>query len=100
MHVYDQALTFILAHPHAFTPRVIELDIPFTSTPPEPSAAKTAATGFAGRESAAFGTSGGHRSGNRRLGDFCGVMKIVHRTNMRLTDTSTSNTHHCVRENT
>ena len=63
MHVYDQALTFALANLHAFTPRKIEFDVPFTSAPPEPSAASAAATGFAGRETAAFGTSGGHRSG-------------------------------------
>ena len=74
MHVYDQALTFILAHPHAFTPRVIELDIPFTSTPPEPSATRSATTGFAGLESAAFGTSRGHRSGNRSRGSFCDIV--------------------------
>ena len=52
-------LTLALTRLRAFTPRVIEFVIPFVSTVPEPSAATPAATGFAGLETAAFGTSGG-----------------------------------------
>ena len=67
MHV----LTFVLARPRAFAPRVIEFGVPFTSTVPEPSAATPAATGFAGLISAAFGTSGIKCAGNRSHGRFC-----------------------------
>ena len=81
MHV----LTFVLARPRAFAPRVIEFGVPFTSTVPEPSAARSAATGFAGLETAAFGTSGGqnrsrgcfrggHRGANRSRGCFCDIV--------------------------
>ena len=55
-HMHE-ALTFVLTHLQAFTPRKIEFDIPFTSAVPEPSAATPAATGFAGHESATLGTS-------------------------------------------
>ena len=85
MHAYGQARTFVLTNLHAFTPRVIKFDIPFTSAPPEPSAARSAATGFAGLETAAFGTSGGqnrsrgcfrggHRGANWSRGCFCDIV--------------------------
>ena len=74
-HTVLHLLTLALTRLRAFTPRVIEFVIPFVSTVPEPSAATPAATGFAGLETAAFGTSRGHRSGNRRLGDFCSGFK-------------------------
>ena len=68
----------MFANFYAFTPRVIEfIAVPFTSTLPEPSAASTAATRFAGRESAAFGTPRGRCSGNLRLDGFCRVIKII-----------------------
>ena len=69
MHVYAHVLTFAFACPHAFAPRVIKfIAVPFKPALPGPSAATPAATGFAGRETAAFGTYG---VGNWRPGCFC-----------------------------
>ena len=67
--------TLTWARLYAFNPCAIKFVIDFICTLPEPSAATPAATGFAGLETAAFGTSRGHRSGNRRLGDFCSGFK-------------------------
>ena len=64
--------TFACARLHSFSPRVIKFVADFVCTLPEPSAAATAATGFARLEGAALGTSQGHRVGNRRLGRSCG----------------------------
>ena len=59
-------LTSISARLYAFNPRVIKFRIDCIVAFLEPSSATTTATGFAGFQCAAFGTSGGRR------GWFCG----------------------------
>ena len=54
-------LTFAFARLHAFIPCVRKFVVDVVCALPEPSAATTTATGFAGLDRAAFGTSGGHR---------------------------------------
>ena len=68
MHTYFQ-LTF--ASPNAFHPCVLKLGVAGTSTPPKPSTADTATTAFAKLIGATLGTSGAHRTDNRRRGS-CG----------------------------
>ena len=54
-------LTSISARLYPFGPRVIKFSIDCIVTFPEPSSATTTATGFAGFQRAAFGTSRGGR---------------------------------------
>ena len=56
------------ARPNAFHPCVPKLRVAGTSTPPKPSTANTATTAFAELIGAALGTSGAHRTDNRRRG--------------------------------
>ena len=59
-------LTFVLARPHAFIPRVLEFGVDFISTLPEPGAATTATAGLTSLSGPAFGTFKVHGAGNRR----------------------------------
>ena len=49
-------LTFSFAHPHSFSPRVLEFGVDFICALPDPTASTTATTGLASLVGATFGT--------------------------------------------